>query len=131
MGVHLRGRHIRVAKQLLHGPDVIAGLNEVSCKTVPEGVARCSLGEFRRQHRLLHRTLYGLAVQMMAADNAATRVGRLVIGREDLVPAPLRPSGRILPLQCIGQHHAVATRQPVLFIQRFRIGQLVAQRLNQ
>lgn len=41
VGVNHGGRDVTMAKEFLDGPDVGVGLQQVSRKGVPEGVARC------------------------------------------------------------------------------------------
>src|SRR5688572_25936811 len=43
MRVNHRRSDVAVTQQLLHGPDVVAALDQVGCKGVPEGVATRAL----------------------------------------------------------------------------------------
>lgn len=67
MGVDHGGAHILMAQQLLDGADVLAPLQQVGGKRVPEGVAAGLLGYPSLGDGSLHRLLHHARVQMVAA----------------------------------------------------------------
>ena len=74
MGIDLRGLHIGVAEQLLHGPDVLAALQQMCGEGMAQGMRRRRLVQANPAYGIANRPLNGLFVQMMAKDAAGTRV---------------------------------------------------------
>ena len=62
--IHHRRTHICVAKQFLHGPDVVPVLEQVCRKRVPERMAARSLRHPGLSHRRRHGSLNGRLVQV-------------------------------------------------------------------
>ena len=107
-----RRTHVVVAKQLLHGADVVARLQQVRRETVPETVAGRALGKFgpanRRRHLLRERGLVG----MMPANNTGTRVSRYSRGRAKKLPAKFRRSVWEFSFERGRQKHAATATFP-------------------
>src|SRR5436309_15526237 len=61
VGVDHRRSHIRVSQEFLHGTNVVAGLQEVRSKRVPQRVRRSGLGYAGRGDGLLERALKGVS----------------------------------------------------------------------
>src|SRR5579859_799213 len=103
VGVNHRRTHIGMAKQFLHRADVIARLQQVRCKAMPECMTTRGLSNACLADRRLHGTLHGSLVNVVSS-----RVSRIDIpaqrgGREYVLPAPLGREGRKFALQRLRQ----------------------------
>jgi hypothetical protein len=118
--------------KFLHGADVVAGLQQVGGERVAQGVWR---GQGRLDARTPHRALEGalerLVVQVMPPLEAAARVERQGLLREDPEPAPGRTRARELARQCIGHLHARHPGRAIGRPQQPRTRQMLAQRQHQ
>ena len=74
MGVDHGGAYVGMAKQLLHGADVGAGLQEVGGEGVAQGVWRGRFWNACRLQCLLECTLKGLVVGVVPAHDFAAWV---------------------------------------------------------
>ena len=63
-----------MAQQFLYRADVVTGFEEVSCKTVTQGVRRRGLDDAGLVQRLSHRALQILLVGVMASHEAGARI---------------------------------------------------------
>lgn len=77
MRVDHRRRDIRVAQQFLHCANIVSTFQQVGGKGMAKRVRSRRLGDPRCRHRLLHRPLQQLLVEMMTPLHAATRVDRV------------------------------------------------------
>ncbi len=85
-----------VAEELLHGTDVVVGLEEVGGEGVAERVAGRALGDARPARRLLHRPLEHGLVQVVPAPLAGDAVEVDAGGGEHPLPRPLASRVRVL-----------------------------------
>ena len=53
MGIDHGRRHVRVTQQLLHGADIVAGLEQMSCKRMPQDMTADALGHPRLRRRFM------------------------------------------------------------------------------
>ncbi|OGS98225.1 MAG: hypothetical protein A3H99_05945 [Gallionellales bacterium RIFCSPLOWO2_02_FULL_59_110] len=105
-----------MAEQFLDCPDVITGLQQMCRKGMAQRM-RCGwLGQLRIAHRLLHRALHPLLVQVVAARLAGTRINRQISGRENILPAPFAPGSRIFLVQRKRQIHFAETLRQIFFV---------------
>jgi hypothetical protein len=63
-------------EQILHRSDVVPRLQQVGGERVPQRVRRGLFGDAGLRHSAFERALKGLIEQVMAAKNAAARIGR-------------------------------------------------------
>jgi hypothetical protein len=96
MGVDLGGLHVAVPHQLLHGPDVVTGLQQVGGKAVAQGMGRRRLAEAGGPHRLLERPLDPGGIDMVPFHPARNGVDRTAGGRKKIPPAGFRGRVRVL-----------------------------------
>ena len=68
-----------MAEEFLNGADVVVGFQEVSGKTVAEGVGADPFGDSRRLGCSAHGFLQATFVNMVAADDAAAWIYRKAI----------------------------------------------------
>ena len=68
------GLEIRVTEQLLDGADVVAVLEQVGGKGVPQRRTAGGLSESRLTHGRLHGSLHGLLMQVMTHRHAGVRI---------------------------------------------------------
>src|SRR5882762_628693 len=90
-----------MAQQLLNRPDIVAVLDQMRCKRVPECVTRRALRQPRRSHRLSHRPLNYRHVKMMPPDFARHHVDISSRCRKYILPSPLCRGVRVLSRQRI------------------------------
>jgi hypothetical protein len=81
--------HVCVAEQLLDRADVVAIFQQVGREAMPEGVAARGLCDPGALDRALDRPLEAVLRDMVAADLARARVGAALLGRKDILPAPV------------------------------------------
>src|SRR5204863_9190772 len=74
VGVDLGGRRIRVKEQLLDGADVVAVLEQMGGKGVPQRMTAGGLGESRLTTVRLPGSLHGLLMQVMTHRHAGVRI---------------------------------------------------------
>ena len=127
VGVDHGHRDVAMAEELLHGADVVAALEEVRGKRVPEGVARHPFGDSGRIGGTVDRPLDDRFVEMMAAFRAfavSPAAGR----GKDPRPRPLRWCGGILPRQGVGKPDPPPARGKILLVGEKRAwGQVPSQ----
>jgi hypothetical protein len=116
MRVDHRRAHVAVAKQFLNGPNIVAIREEMSCKCVPEGMARHPLRHPGPSRRGCHGALkYGL-VQMVPPDLTTRSVAILPRRREHPLPRPVTRRAKELPSQLLRQFHISATALDVSLV---------------
>jgi len=76
MRVDHRRRHVRMAQEFLHCPDVVPQLQQVGGETVPEAVASRPLRQFGTANRRSHLLREGSLVGMMTTHDAGMGVRR-------------------------------------------------------
>jgi hypothetical protein len=90
-------RNVPVTQKLLDGAEVVAVLQEVRREAVAQSVATGGRREARAADGASDHLLKAGLGEVMAADEAATRVRRPPGGREQPVPAQLAVSVGVLP----------------------------------
>ena len=118
-------------QQRLHGPDVVAGLEQMGGERMPQRVRRGRALDSRTQHRALESALEGLVEEVVPAPHSRARVHRQVGLREDPEPRPLSRCLRVLSFQRVRQLHPAAARRRIGRPQRTRPLQLIVQRRHQ
>ena len=99
MRIHHGGVHIRVPKEFLHRPDVVALLQQMRGKTVSEGMATDAFVEPHRTPCLTHSLLQTTLARMMPPGDPGPRVFRQAVGRQDVWPDPPPAGMRRLAFQ--------------------------------
>ncbi len=94
---------------------------------VPQRVRRGRLCDAGGLNGTLERTLEGLVIQMVAAHDAAVRVGGMVVLREHPEPGPARAHAGVLALQCVRQFDACDASLHIAGPYEADPGQLFAQ----
>ena len=89
MGVDHGRADVLVAQELLDGPEIVAGLEEVSREAVAQGVRTNWLGNPGRPCRVVDGALGNRLVEMKPLRRAEARVGADLRRREDPLPAKL------------------------------------------
>ncbi len=118
-------------KQLLHGADVMACMQQMRGERVAQRVRRRWLGHSSCDNGPLECTLEGLIEQMMPADDTAARVRGVMVLRKHPEPAPAVAGARIFALQRMRHCHA---RLPGLLVggpHQPRLRRLLAQAGNE
>ena len=124
MGVDHGGGHTFVAKKFLHGADIVAVLEEMSSKKVPEGVAAGGFGQARHANGVFDGVLEIAFGDVMAAFFAAARVEGELRGREDVLPSPFAGHFGIFSVQGGGQVNRAAAPRQVLLVSFFDAGEV-------
>lgn len=106
MRVDHDGMHILMPKELLDCADVVAILQEVSCQGMAKRVATGRLGEPSLAGGFFDGLLQDGFMQGMSVRLTRHRMGVILRGWEDPLPAPLSARLGILPIQCIRQDDA-------------------------
>ena len=83
-----RGPHVLVPEQLLHGSDIIAGVQQMGGEAVAQGAAAHGFGDTYGLGGLADGFLWPALAQMMAAGDAGTRVDSEIAGGKEILPAP-------------------------------------------
>lgn len=98
MGIDLRGSHIRMPQQRLHGTNVAAMPEQLGGEGVPEGMAASGLAHGGAPQRLLDRFLDGADMNVMAHD-LAILVRAQAGGRKQPLPFERARRIRVLAAQ--------------------------------
>jgi hypothetical protein len=80
VGVDHGGRHVLVAEELLHRPDVVAVVQRMGSERVPKSMATCGLHEACGTHGVLHRALQDRAVYVMTPLDPRARIDGAMCG---------------------------------------------------
>jgi hypothetical protein len=92
-----------VSQQFLHGPEVVAVLQQVGGKGVPQRVASCGLRYSSLLHRFLPRLLEDGLVKVVPPLGTRARVKVKLRGRKNPIPGPVLRRVRVLAAQRIRQ----------------------------
>ena len=68
--------HVGMPQQFLHRADVVAGLQHLGCKRVPQGMRRSRQMHLRQMQGTFERTLKRRFMRMMPPHNTGARIGR-------------------------------------------------------
>ena len=117
-------------QQFLDRPDVVARLQQMGGKAVPQCVASGRLGQARSPYRLPHRPLQALLVQVVSALLAAAGVNRTARRREHILPAPFLGGVRILSIQGIRQIHLAKALLQIMLVEHLDLLQMRPQKLG-
>src|SRR4030095_5069421 len=127
VGVDHRGADVPVTQQLLDGTNVVAFLQEVRGKRVPEGMARGGLGNPRAPDRVLDRPLEDRLVQVVAATLTGHAVHVEASRRKDPLPSPGAAGIRVLAQERPGQLDPARTMPKIAFVLPARTLEVDAQ----
>ena len=112
MSVDHGGLHVLMPEQCLHGPNIIAGFQQLRSERVPERMAGDVFVDPGQAGRGAYRFLQTAFIQVMAALGARAGVRRAAFGGKHLLPAPLTVGVGIFALQRVRQiDRAVALRE--------------------
>ena len=115
MGINHRRFHVLVPEQFLHRADIVAVFQEVGGEAMAEGMATGRLVNARQLGRLSDGSLRAGLAEVMAAYNAGAGVSREAPGGEDVLPAPLFVSVRVLAFEGVREiDRTIAVVQVVL-----------------
>ena len=88
MGIDLSHLHVRVPQQFLDHANIGAGLEQMSSKRVPKGMAGDPFADPRLRSSLPQGLLQVRLIQMMPSGLTAARISREVLRRKDVLPFP-------------------------------------------
>jgi hypothetical protein len=110
---HCRG-NVLVSEQLLHRADVVAALQQVCGKAVPEGVAAGGLGNTGGSDGVFHGVLQVFLRHMVPALFAAAWIERELISRKGILPDPFARGVWILAVKSGGKIDRAASTAEIL-----------------
>jgi hypothetical protein len=117
-------------QELLDGPNVVAGLEEVGGERVTQGVGRDVLGDVGDLGGLVDGALEDALVEMVASDLAGLAIGVRSGGGKDPLPRPGAREVGVLSAKGIGELDAAGAATEVGLVLRLSGGELVAQGLE-
>lgn len=121
-----RGRHVGMPEQLLHGANVVVGLQQVDGKTMPQRMTAHTLVDATSGGSTLHRFLNRVLVEVVAANSPAIGVeGQTTRGKEEM-PLELAPGIGVLARKRIGQHDLAIAGRDVRGMKRLDISDLLS-----
>lgn len=85
----MSGFDVFVAEEFLDGADVVAGFEEMGGEGMAEDMRGDMFVDLGGAGRLAHSFLDAAFVEVVAADDAGTRVNGEAVGGEDVLPDPL------------------------------------------
>jgi len=94
---------IGVPQKLLHGTNVVTGLEQMGGKAVAEGVWANAFGDTGQLASFVDGFLDTVFVQVMALSRAAARINGKPISGEDILPEPVTVGIWVFTLQGIRQ----------------------------
>ena len=106
MRVHHRRAQVRVTEQLLHHSNVVAVLEQMGRKRMPESVRTHTFGNACLPRRVRHRFLDDRFVNVEPGRWSPFRIGAYARGRKDELPGPLRRCVRVLAVERERQDNA-------------------------
>lgn len=122
---------VRVAQQLLHGPDIVSVLHEMRRERVPQRVASRGLREAGFRPGVPERPLKDRFMKMVAPSLSCLGVGVVARRRKDPLPAPVLRSFGVFAGQRERELHRAQSPPEVFFVQGADLGEVKAQRLAQ
>src|SRR5262245_26249961 len=125
MGIHHRRRDVPVAQELLHRANVVARLEEVGGKGMPESMATGRLWYTRLSEGVLEHALNQRFVQMMTPALASRHVLVDPGGRKAPLPGPLSARIGILHIERARQLHPPRARLEILLVLLAHGGQVM------
>src|SRR5262252_10895399 len=88
MGIDHGSLHVLMPEQFLHGPNIVAGFQQLRGERVPKGMAGDVFGDPSQASRSAYRFLQTAFIQVMAALGARAGVYRAAFGGKHILPAP-------------------------------------------
>ena len=125
MRVDHGGLHVLVPEQFLHGPNIVAGFQQLRGERVPERMAGDVFGDPGQAGRGAYRFLQTAFIQVMAALDARAGVRRAAFGGKHLLPAPLTVGIGIFALQRVREIHAAPTSREILGVEVLDVQQML------
>ena len=89
MGVDHCGLHVVVPQQFLHGPDVVALLQEMRRKRMAKRMAGCPFRDSRPEHSLPKCTLHDCLVHVVAVMVTSLPIPKIGLRRKNPLQCPL------------------------------------------
>src|SRR4030095_11132121 len=89
MGIDHGGLHVLMPEQFLHGPNIVAGFQQLRSERVPKGMAGDVFGDPGQAGRGAYRFLQTAFIQVMAALGARAGGYRAAFVWEHIFSAPL------------------------------------------
>jgi len=118
-------------EQLLHPPDIDAGLQQMRRKRVAKRMRGHPLADLRGAGGARDGAADRLRIHVVTTANPAAWIRRQCGGRPHPEPVPGLGRPRILDGECVGQFHAGHSRDPIALPELAGIGELPLQRLAQ
>jgi hypothetical protein len=118
-------------EQLLYGPDIVAGFEQVSSEAMPERVASYPLLHSCELRGVADMLLEGAGAHVVSAHNAGPRVEGKPAAREDVLPDPFPVGGWELALEGEGQVNGAVALAQVLLVDAFSELKLILQGADQ
>ena len=88
-------------------------------EAVAQGVGGCMFSQTDIASSLLHSALNALRVSVMATSHARAGIDGELLGREDILPAPLPVGIEIFSFKGVGQVNRTVTLLQIFFVQVF------------
>ncbi len=101
MGIDHGGLHVLMPEQCLHGPNIVAGFQQLRGERVPKSMAGDVFGDPGQAGRGAYRFLQTTFIQVMATLGTRAGVHRAAFGWKHVLPAPLTVGVGIFALQGI------------------------------
>jgi len=117
-----------VAEQFLNRANVLAALEQVRRKRMPQRMCTDRLEDSRDMSRSLYRALDAILVQVMPPTLATARISGNVRGGKDPEPSPTFACPRIFTSECARQFDTGTPGSTIRAPQRARIRELLVQR---
>ncbi len=92
-----------MTEEFLDGADVVAGFEQVGGEGVAEGVGTDGFDDPGGFGSGAHGLLHGTFVEVVAAQEAAAGIFGYPVGREDILPPPLRAGVGVFARQRVGE----------------------------
>ncbi len=129
VGVDHRRLDVFVAEEFLDCSDVVASHQQVSGEGVAEGMAAHVLVDVGVSDCLFDRTVDDRVVQMVATDDASSRILAAGAGREDVLPAPVGGGIGVLSAKGFGEVDLAEALFEVLFVELLDVEEVVLESL--
>src|SRR2546421_8576961 len=118
-------------EQLLHGPDVVAALEQMGRKRVPQRVAADRLDDAREARRALDNPRQRIRMNVVPPNNAAFGVGGPIAGWEYELPSPFEARARVLAGERMRQPCLAESLLEIAPVHEAHAAEMLLQRLHQ
>ena len=130
MGVDHRRLDVLVAEELLDGADVVSGHEQVGGERVAEGVTAGFLGDAGFADRGIDCFSDDRLVQMVATNDAGSRILAVGAGGKDVLPTPVGGGVGVLSVKGLGEVHSAEAVGEVALVDIFHLHEMVLETLT-